>query len=60
MNVNLLPTNGLPNYYDNINKNIGSNPVVIIIVIVVIIMYYLLFSSAVPSQVAASTVRCNK
>lgn len=54
MNVNLLPTNGLPNYYDNINNSVAANPVMLVIVFVVIVIYYLIFSSATPTEVAAS------
>ena len=54
MNLNLLPTNGLPNYYDNINNSIAANPVTLVIVIVVIVIYYLIFSSATPTEVAVS------
>ena len=46
MNVNLLPTNGLPNYYDNINNSVAANPVMLVIVFVVIVIYifnYLFF-----------------
>lgn len=46
MNVELNPTKGLPNIYDEINKTFSNfNPVIILTLIVLLVFYYFIFAS---------------